>query len=118
MNRPSAGKPGGYSPQALSALQGSGCDLSGRNSITVRSSTPNAPPKISLTDESRRVVCSRPDNFLRVAGTAELNGFDLSPNPGRSAAWCAGWRTFPGAADLGQVEHWCGLRPSAPTTCR
>jgi D-amino-acid dehydrogenase len=73
-------------------------------------------PKISLTDESRRVVCSRLGQHLRVAGTAELNGFDLSPNPERSAAlvrWLE--EHFPGAADLSQIEHWCGLRPATPS---
>lgn len=73
-------------------------------------------PKISLTDESRRVVCSRLGQHLRVAGTAELNGFDLSPNPQRSAAlvrWLE--EHFPGAADLSQIEHWCGLRPATPS---
>ena len=85
-------------------------------SITVPVLDPERAPKISLTDESRRVVCSRLGQHLRVAGTAELNGFDLSPNPGRSAAlvrWLE--ERFPGAADLGQVEHWCGLRPATPS---
>ena len=85
-------------------------------SITVPVLDPERAPKISLTDESRRVVCSRLGQHLRVAGTAELNGFDLSPNPGRSAAlvrWLE--ERFPGAADLSQVEHWCGLRPATPS---
>lgn len=73
-------------------------------------------PRVSLTDESRRVVCSRLGQHLRVAGTAELNGFDLSPRPERSAAlvrWLE--ERFPGAVDLGQIEHWCGLRPATPS---
>jgi D-amino-acid dehydrogenase len=54
-------------------------------SITAPVIDPDRAPSLSLTDESRRVVsgCS---GTPAVAGTAELNGFDLSPRPRRSAA--------------------------------
>ncbi len=73
-------------------------------------------PRLSLTDEARRVVCSRLGDRLRVAGTAELNGYDLSPNPARSAAVVA-WLEdhLPGVADVARAEHWCGLRPATPS---
>ena len=51
-----------------------------------------------------------------MARTAELNGYNLEPNPARSAAivkWIEDH--LPGAADLGQAEHWCGLRPATPS---
>lgn len=85
-------------------------------SITVPVADPAWAPHLSLTDESRRVVCSRLGNRLRVAGTAELNGYDLSPNPARSGT-LARWLddNFPGAADTRQAEHWCGLRPATPS---
>jgi len=70
---------------------------------------------VSLTDETRRIVCSRLGNRLRVAGTAELNGFDNAPNPARTAALLR-WTDehFPGATDLKAGEVWNGLRPATP----
>lgn len=85
-------------------------------SVTVPIVDDTLAPRHSLTDESRRIVCSRLGNRLRVAGTAELNGFDLSPNPARSAnivKWLE--NHLPGATDLSQAEHWCGLRPATPS---
>ncbi len=84
-------------------------------SITVPIVDHQRAPRLSLTDESRRVVCSRLGDHLRVAGTAELNGFDLSPNPARSAA-IVNWLEdhLPGVADPARAEHWCGLRPATP----
>ena len=85
-------------------------------SITAPIIDPERAPRHSLTDESRRIVCSRLGNVLRVAGTAELNGFDLSPNPARSAS-IVNWleEHLPGAADIEQAQHWCGLRPATPS---
>lgn len=85
-------------------------------SITAPIIDPQRAPTHSLTDESRRIVCSRLGNFLRVAGTAELNGFDLSPNPERSAS-IVKWldEHLPGAADIEQAKHWSGLRPATPS---
>ncbi|MDY0012695.1 MAG: D-amino acid dehydrogenase [Rhodocyclaceae bacterium] len=84
-------------------------------SITVPVADPERAPHLSLTDESRRVVCSRLGDRLRVAGTAEVNGYDLTPNPARSGALTR-WldEHLPGAADTRQAEHWCGLRPATP----
>ena len=85
-------------------------------SITVPVSDPQRAPSVSLTEESRRIVCSRLGARLRVAGTAELAGYDLQPNAVRSAA-LLDWldRHFPAAADLAAAEHWCGLRPATPS---
>lgn len=84
-------------------------------SITVPIVDPARAPHLSLTDEARRVVCSRLGDFLRVAGTAELNGYDLQPNRARSKAIVT-WldEHFPGVADASRAEHWCGLRPTTP----
>ncbi len=72
-------------------------------------------PSVSLTDESRRIVCSRLGDRLRIAGTAELDGFDTTVRAQRVRPildW-AGAR-FPGALDLARAEAWAGLRPSTP----
>jgi D-amino-acid dehydrogenase len=73
-------------------------------------------PTASITDESRRIVISRLGDQLRVAGTAELNGYNLELDPVRCAAltqWVE--EVFPGAADTRQAEFWAGLRPATPS---
>lgn len=84
-------------------------------SITAPIVDPSRAPTLSLTDEARRVVCSRLGNFLRVAGTAELNGYNLEADPARSAG-IVKWldEHLPGVADASRAEHWCGLRPTTP----
>jgi D-amino-acid dehydrogenase len=84
-------------------------------SLTLPVVDPSRVPTVSLTDEARRVVCSRFGDTLRVAGMAELNGYDLSINPARTQA-LADWvdRTFPGGTDLAAAEAWTGLRPTTP----
>ena len=73
-------------------------------------------PQISLTDESRRIVCSRLGDRLRIAGTAELNGYKLDLDTER----CAGltrWAEefFPGVCDTTEPNYWTGLRPTTPS---
>lgn len=73
-------------------------------------------PEVSLTDESRRIVCSRLGDRLRIAGTAELNGYDTTVRAERGRAildWAAAH--FPGAIDLEQAQLWAGLRPATPS---
>lgn len=85
-------------------------------SITVPVSDASRAPSTSITDEARRIVFSRLGEQLRVAGTAELNGFSTDPNPRRSQAlidWLE--RYFPGAGAIEQASHWCGLRPATPS---
>ena len=84
-------------------------------SVTIPIVKPEHAPKVSLTDESRRIVCSRLGQHLRVAGTAELNGFDTRIRPERVApilAWAS--THFPEALDLAGAESWAGLRPATP----
>lgn len=78
---------------------------------------PGAPaPLVSITDESRRIVCSRLGNRLRVAGTAELTGYDASVNPARCEAILRRARElFPLIDPAGDIEYWAGLRPATPS---
>ncbi|NUQ52685.1 MAG: FAD-dependent oxidoreductase, partial [Phycisphaerales bacterium] len=72
-------------------------------------------PYVSVTDESRRIVCSRLGNRLRAAGTAELTGFDTRVNPARCDAILRRvLRLFPRIELAGQAEYWAGLRPATP----
>lgn len=85
-------------------------------SITLPLRDPNRAPRVSLTDESERIVCSRLGDQLRVAGTAEIAGFDTSIDADRCRQllrWAQ--RAFPGAADPAEINAWAGLRPCTPS---
>ncbi|MBK8337620.1 MAG: D-amino acid dehydrogenase [Sterolibacteriaceae bacterium] len=73
-------------------------------------------PRVSITDESRRIVCSRLGNRLRIAGTAELAGYDCSINSVRCrsilARACA---LFPHLGNTQAAQYWAGLRPATPS---
>jgi D-amino-acid dehydrogenase len=74
-----------------------------------------AAPVVSLTDDGHKIVISRLGQTLRVAGTAEFNGYDTSVNPVR----CAALRRrigeiFPGLAAASELDRWAGLRPATP----
>ena len=73
-------------------------------------------PEVSLTDEARRIVCSRFGDQFRVAGTAELNGYDLQIDEARCRN-LLDWvdSNFPGATDRSAAVPWCGLRPATPS---
>ncbi len=73
-------------------------------------------PTVSLTDDERKLVFSRLGNRLRVAGTAEFNGYDLALNPVRCAALIERTKTlFPELRTVGEPQFWCGLRPATPS---
>lgn len=84
-------------------------------SITVPA-TENA-PKISITDEARRIVYSTIGDRLRVAGIAEFSGFNreirrhIMDGLIHDAS-----HSMPEAGDFTQVEEWTGLRPMTPST--
>ena len=62
-------------------------------------------------------LCSlRLGGRLRIAGTAELSGYDLTLNEKRCQALVR--RTleiFPDVADPAQAQFWTGLRPATPS---
>jgi D-amino-acid dehydrogenase len=71
---------------------------------------------VSLTDDERKLVFSRLGNRLRIAGTAELNGYDRSLNRVRCEAIVKRVQElFPGAGDASRAEFWAGLRPATPS---
>lgn len=73
-------------------------------------------PQVSLTDMSHKIVFSRLGERLRVAGTAELTGYDLTLNQVRCAALGRRARElFPEALAHDRVEYWTGLRPATPS---
>ncbi|SMC21756.1 D-amino-acid dehydrogenase [Andreprevotia lacus DSM 23236] len=72
-------------------------------------------PTVSLTDDGQKLVFSRLGERLRVAGTAEFNGYNLDLNPVRCRALLERTRSiFPDIAGYDEAEFWTGLRPATP----
>ncbi len=72
--------------------------------------------QVSLTDDEFKLVFSRLGDRLRIAGTAEFNGYDRDLNRVRCEAIVR--RTeqlFPGAGDPERAQFWTGLRPATPS---
>ncbi len=73
-------------------------------------------PRVSLTDDSAKIVFSRLGNRIRVAGTAELSGYSTDLNAVRCEALIRRAREmFPEAGDYEHATFWTGLRPSTPS---
>ena len=76
--------------------------------------------QVSLTDDEFKLVFSRltgeQGDRLRIAGTAELNGYDRDLNRVRCQAIVRRVeQLFPGAGDTAQAQFWSGLRPATPS---
>jgi D-amino-acid dehydrogenase len=72
--------------------------------------------QVSLTDDEYKLVFSRLGDRLRIAGTAELNGYDRDLNRVRCEAIVRRVEElFPGAGDASQAQFWTGLRPATPS---
>jgi D-amino-acid dehydrogenase len=85
-------------------------------SITLPLESDDVAPETSLTDHARKIVISRLGNRLRVAGTAELNGYDTELNAHRCSVLvkrCFEW--FPKAGRPERAQFWTGLRPATPS---
>ncbi|MBA2673911.1 D-amino acid dehydrogenase, partial [Ramlibacter sp.] len=62
---------------------------------------------VSLTDDEYKLVFSRLGDRLRIAGTAEFNGFERQLNPVRCDAIVRRVQAlFPGAGDVAQARYW------------
>jgi len=76
--------------------------------------------QVSLTDDEYKLVFSRytseTGDRLRIAGTAELNGYDRDLNQVRCDAIVRRVEElFPGAGDTTKAQFWTGLRPATPS---
>ncbi|XDF35609.1 D-amino acid dehydrogenase [Paracidovorax avenae] len=87
---------------------------------------PEGAPMVSTIDDGKKIAMSRLGNFLRVAGTIELGGFDLSLDSPVARARCHMLsrriaEILPGVCDTrtpeegGNPQYWTGLRPATPT---
>ncbi|MBM3347684.1 MAG: FAD-dependent oxidoreductase, partial [Betaproteobacteria bacterium] len=85
-------------------------------SITLPLADADPAPQISLTDHARKIVFSRLGSRLRVAGTAELNGFNTEIDAARCDALIERTRQlFPRIEGTGPPALWTGLRPATPS---
>jgi D-amino-acid dehydrogenase len=72
-------------------------------------------PTISLTDEAYQMVFSRLGERLRIAGTAELNGYNTELNQARCENILRrALELFPDVGDRSEAKFWTGLRPATP----
>lgn len=87
---------------------------------------PEAAPMVSAIDDGKKIAMSRLGNVLRVAGTIELNGWDLTLDSTLARARCHMLSRrietiLPGVCDTrtpeegGDPQYWTGLRPATPT---
>ena len=84
-------------------------------SATIALSAGDPAPLVSLTDDGCKIVFSRLGGRLRVAGTAEFNGFDTTLPRQRCVPLMERSRAlFPWLAGERAVEFWTGLRPATP----
>jgi D-amino-acid dehydrogenase len=71
---------------------------------------------VSLTDDEYKLVFSRLGNRLRIAGTAEFNGYNTDLNLVRCQAIIRRVRQlFPDMTDGQGAQLWTGLRPATPS---
>ncbi|MEI7611409.1 MAG: D-amino acid dehydrogenase [Betaproteobacteria bacterium] len=85
-------------------------------SATVPLSESSVAPTVAMTDDGHKLVFSRLGRRLRIAGTAEFNGYNTELNDVRCQALMQ--RThqlFPELNPAGEPEFWAGLRPSTPS---
>jgi D-amino-acid dehydrogenase len=95
-------------------------------SATFKLKKPELAPKVSTIDDEVKCAISRLGDELRVAGTIELGGFDLSLDTPIAQARCRMLaerieQVLPGVCDTrleeegGNPRFWTGLRPATPT---
>ncbi|MDD2991282.1 MAG: D-amino acid dehydrogenase [Zoogloea sp.] len=84
-------------------------------SITVPISDASMAPESTIMDETHKVAVTRLGDRIRVGGTAQLSGFDLSLEEGRRKTLeFVVSDLFPRGGDLARAEFWTGLRPMTP----
>ncbi len=84
-------------------------------SITVPITDAAMAPESTIMDETHKVAVTRLGDRIRVGGTAQLSGFDLSLDEGRRKTLeFVVSDLFPRGGDISRAEFWTGLRPMTP----
>ncbi|MBL8415012.1 MAG: D-amino acid dehydrogenase [Propionivibrio sp.] len=85
-------------------------------SATVALADSSVAPTVALTDDGHKLVFSRLGQRLRIAGTAEFNGYNTELNSVRCQALMQRTQQFfPDLRPVDDPDFWCGLRPSTPS---
>jgi D-amino-acid dehydrogenase len=72
-------------------------------------------PESTIMDETHKVAVTRLGDRIRVGGTAQLSGFDLSlADARRRTLEHVVTDLFPRGGDVSKAEFWTGLRPMTP----
>ncbi|PSU33872.1 D-amino acid dehydrogenase [Photobacterium lutimaris] len=107
---------GSYSPQILSqaGIVVPVYPVKGY-SLTMPIKNGDAAPISTVMDETYKVAMTRFNDRIRVAGTAELAGFDLGLAEKRKATITMVIQDlFPQGGEIEKAEYWTGLRPMTP----
>ncbi|WP_421762499.1 D-amino acid dehydrogenase [Devosia sp.] len=84
-------------------------------SLTVPITEESVAPVSTVMDETYKVATTRLGDRIRVGGTAEIAGYDLTLHPSRRGPLDRSLRDlFPAAGDASKAIFWCGLRPMTP----
>ena len=95
-------------------------------SATFKILKPELAPVVSTLDDEKKIAISRLGDQLRVAGTIEVGGYDLTLDSAVARARCHMLsrrieQVYPGMCDTrteeegGEPNYWTGLRPATPT---
>jgi len=84
-------------------------------SITVPITDARFAPESTIMDETHKVAVTRLGDRIRVGGTAELAGFDMTLRESRRETLNhVVTDLFPKGGDVSKATFWCGLRPMTP----
>ena len=84
-------------------------------SITVPIHDPAYAPESTVMDETYKVAITRLGDRIRVGGTAEIAGYDLTLRSARRETLeHSVVDLFPHGGDVARAEFWAGLRPMTP----
>jgi len=84
-------------------------------SITLPVGNAEAAPVSTVMDETYKVAITRLGDRIRVGGTAEISGYDMTLHESRrSTLEHSVSDLFPDAGDASRASFWCGLRPMTP----
>ena len=89
-------------------------------SATLPLKRPEEASLVSLIDDRHKIAISRLGDRVRIAGTAELAGYDTRLDTPTARVRCQALveryeQLFPGVADTTRPNFWAGLRPSTPS---
>jgi D-amino-acid dehydrogenase len=83
--------------------------------LTVPIADATCAPESTVMDDAYKVALTRLGNRIRVAGTAEVGGYDAKMRESRVDTIVHVLHdVFPGGGDLSQMTTWTGMRPMTP----